>query len=660
MQGTPFGRFRLVELLGRGGMGEVWRAYDTVTDRTVAVKLLPPHLAEDDIFVERFRREAHAAARLNSPHVIPIHGYGEIEGRLYVDMRLIEGRDLQTVLDHGPLPPTRAVRIIEQVATALNAAHKIGLVHRDVKPSNILLDEDDFAYLIDFGLARGADQRKLTSTSTVIGTWAYMSPERMRSGEVDARADIYALACVLYECLTGSPPFPGDTFESQALSHLADPPPRPSSARPELSNKFDSVIQKGMAKDPDDRYATTVELAREARDAVTAPIPRPTTSAPPKPPASGVPTRAHPGPSPTGSTPPPYFAPSDGAGTFVPAHRNTPSAGGPDPSPPPPPYPGAGPVLDFPTGPRPAPRRPRPNPWILGIIAVVVLLIGAGITGYLAIKGQPHPESGSTSTAQPTPTAPPTPTYRQVMLPFTGLNTPNGVAVDVAGDVFVIDSSNLRVMKLVAGSSTPTALPFTGLIMPAGVAVDGAGSVYVTHYGNQVVKLATGSNTQTLLPFTDLHGAEGVAVDSAGNVYVADTNGNRVVKLAAGSSTQTVVPFTGLNLPNGVAVDTAGNVYVADYGHNRVVELAAGSNAQTVLNFTGLSAPIGVAADSAGTVYVVDSNLNRVVKLAAGPNTQTMLPFTGLKGPAAVAVDKAGNVYVADQGNNRVLKLTTG
>ena len=172
----------LIELLGRGGMGEVWRAYDTATNnRTVAIKLLPPHLAQDDTFVQRFRREADAAARLNNPHIIPIHTYGEIDGRLYVDMRLIEGRDLQEVLDDGPLEPGRAVRIIEQVAKALHAAHKIGLVHRDVKPSNILLDEDDFAYLIDFGIARGVDQTAIDRTGAMIGSWHYMAPERLRA-----------------------------------------------------------------------------------------------------------------------------------------------------------------------------------------------------------------------------------------------------------------------------------------------------------------------------------------------------------------------------------------------------------------------------------------------------------------------------------------------
>jgi predicted Ser/Thr protein kinase len=274
MDETPFGRYRLVQLLGRGGMGEVWRAYDTAANnRTVAIKLLPPHLAGDETFVRRFRREADAAAQLNNPHIIPIHNYGEIDGRLYVDMRLIEGRDLQAVLADGPLEPGRSVRIIEQVAKALHAAHKVGLVHRDVKPSNILVDEDDFAYLIDFGIARGADETRMTGTGNVIGSWAYMSPERLQAGQVDARTDIYALACVLYECLTGCQPYPGDTLEQQVTAHLTAPPPRPSITDPDVPVALDTVVATGMAKQPDDRYPTTVELAHAARDAITTPIP---------------------------------------------------------------------------------------------------------------------------------------------------------------------------------------------------------------------------------------------------------------------------------------------------------------------------------------------------------------------------------------------------
>ena len=199
MDGTPFGRYRLVELLGRGGMGEVWRAHDTDTDRIVALKLLPPYFSDDEEFQQRFRREAHTAARLNNPHIIPIHNYGEIEGQLYVDMRLIEGRDLQTVLNDGPLDPARAVGIIGQVAKALHAAHQVGLLHRDIKPSNILLDNDDFAYLIDFGIARVIEETRMTRSGDTLGTFQYIAPERLDVQALeDSRADIYSLACVLY------------------------------------------------------------------------------------------------------------------------------------------------------------------------------------------------------------------------------------------------------------------------------------------------------------------------------------------------------------------------------------------------------------------------------------------------------------------------------
>jgi serine/threonine protein kinase len=283
MDGTPFGHYRLIELLGRGGMGEVWRAYDTETKRIVAIKVLPSFLADDNEFVQRFRREAEAAARLNSPHVIPIHRYGEIDGSLYVDMRLIEGSDLQTVLTQGPLEPARAVRIIEGVALALHAAHQVGLLHRDVKPSNILLDRDDFAYLIDFGIARTADETRLTKSGNTIGTFAYIAPERLDgSGEEDARVDIYSLACVLYETLTGDPPFAGDTTPRLINAHVNTPPPRPSSTQPNVPPQVDEVIATGMAKDPDQRYSTTVELADAAHDAITTPL------AP-----SGKPTRLH-------------------------------------------------------------------------------------------------------------------------------------------------------------------------------------------------------------------------------------------------------------------------------------------------------------------------------------------------------------------------------
>lgn len=274
MDATPFGHYQLQKLIGRGGMGEVYRAYDTKTDRIVALKVLPHHLAEDAIFQQRFRRESQAAAGLNDPHVVPIHGYGEIDGRLYLDMRLIEGRNLGTMLEDAegkPLGTSFAVNVVVQVATALDAAHEAGLIHRDVKPSNILITDRDFVYLIDFGLARTAGEKGLTTAGNTLGTLAYMAPERFEGADIDPRADIYALTCVLYECITGSRPYPADSYEQQIKGHMVSPPPRPSAIDPRLA-AFDDVIAKGMAKKPAKRYQTAGELAAAARRAQETPV----------------------------------------------------------------------------------------------------------------------------------------------------------------------------------------------------------------------------------------------------------------------------------------------------------------------------------------------------------------------------------------------------
>lgn len=268
MDGTPFGRYRLVKVLGRGGMGEVWQAHDTAMNRMVALKVLPPNLADDDTYQRRFRREAQMAAGLDEPHIVPIHDFGEIDGRLYVTMRLIDGKTVHELLAGGPLSPQRAVNITGQIAAALHAAHRVGLVHRDVKPSNILVTDEDFAYLIDFGIARTAGATKLTSTGSTIGTLAYMAPERLSTDTSDARADIYALTCVLHECLTGTQPFPGDSAERQITGHLTLPPPQPSLMQPGVPARLDQVIATGMAKNPEHRYATTRDLAAAARAAI--------------------------------------------------------------------------------------------------------------------------------------------------------------------------------------------------------------------------------------------------------------------------------------------------------------------------------------------------------------------------------------------------------
>jgi serine/threonine protein kinase len=267
---VAFGRYRLTELIAEGGMGKVYKAHDTMLRRDVAIKVLPPELAANAGYRERFQQEAYIAARLNNPNIIPIHEAGEIDGRLYLVMPVVDGVDVHSLLERdGPMSPMLAVRVIEQAAAALDAAHMAGLVHRDVKPSNLMMVGGEFVYLMDFGIATPTAGSRLTDPGKLVGTFAYVAPERFTSETVDARSDVYALACVLYECLTGQQPYPGDSVEEQIAGHLTLDPPKPSSLNPVVPAGFDEVIARGMAKDLDERYQTAHELAVAARDALT-------------------------------------------------------------------------------------------------------------------------------------------------------------------------------------------------------------------------------------------------------------------------------------------------------------------------------------------------------------------------------------------------------
>jgi serine/threonine-protein kinase len=266
--GQAFGKYRITGLLGRGGMGDVYEARDTSKDRTVALKILPDQYSQDDRFRARFIRESRAAAVLQEPHVIPIHDWGEIDGCLFIDMRLVQGQTLHDLLKRGPLDPTRAVSIVSQVAAALDSAHAAGLIHRDVKPHNIVVTPDDFPYLVDFGIASAIGESGLTMTGTQVGTYNYMAPERFGNQPATAAVDVYALACVLYECLTGDTPFATDSVEQAIAAHISSPPPRPSAVNPHVQASFDDVIARGMAKDPDDRYGSTGALGRAAKRAL--------------------------------------------------------------------------------------------------------------------------------------------------------------------------------------------------------------------------------------------------------------------------------------------------------------------------------------------------------------------------------------------------------
>lgn len=522
VEGTPFGRYRLLEIRARGGMGEVWRAYDTETDRVVAVKVLPAHLAEDQSFQQRFRREARVAASLNDPHVLPIHNFGEIDGRLYVDMRLMEARDLQTLLADGPLSPERAVSIVEQVASALHAAHSAGLIHRDVKPSNILVGHGDFSYLIDFGIARGTDDTAMTQTGGMVGSWPYMAPERFSKGQLDPRSDVYALACVLHQCLTAQRPYPGETLEQLATAHMWTPPPKPSAVLPGLSPSFDSVITRGMAKNPDERYDTPLELAGAARVALAH-----SASVTPAQQFAYAPTQY--------AQQPPMFAPP--------------------------------------------PRRPwwRRKAVVISLVVLIVAVVTAAVA-VLFLVGEGN--------------------SRQRVLPLDGLKYPNEVEVDAAGNVYVSDAENDRILKWAAVSDSVTTLPST--------------------------------------PRTD-----NMTVDTAGNVYVADFD--QITKIIAGADSTTDLPVTGL-------ADVEGNYY-------NMSGIAIDDDETEVMSFDSEDYFVDLAVDKAQNFYSrsIDSG---AVKVSAGADEWTPLPASGGDGIGGIAMDQDQNAYITDWRSDRVLKLT--
>ncbi len=271
--GQVLAGYRVEGLVGRGGMGVVYRATQLALDRPVALKLITPDLAGDPAFRERFQRESRIAAQLEHAHVIPVHEAGEADGLLYIAMRLIDGIDLRELIRrYGQIEPVRAVRILGQVGSALDAAHARGLVHRDIKPGNVLIANEgghDHAYLTDFGLTKQlGSESGVTQTGMFVGTVDYIAPEQIQGLPLDARSDVYSLGCLLYHTLSGRVPFERDTDVAKIFAHMSEPPPPLGLASAAYPPALEAVLGRSMAKDPADRYPSAGDLARAASAAI--------------------------------------------------------------------------------------------------------------------------------------------------------------------------------------------------------------------------------------------------------------------------------------------------------------------------------------------------------------------------------------------------------
>ena len=589
-------------------MGTVYRATHLALDHLVALKVIAPDLADDESFRERFKSESRIAVSLRHPNVVPIHHAGEEDGLLFVTMDLIEGPDLRKLLiARGPLEPEQAVAILEQVAAALDVAHSRGLVHRDIKPGNILIDDragSDRVFLTDFGLTKRMDQASaasgLTSTGAFVGTLDYVAPEQIRGDHLDARTDVYALGCVLYEMLTAKPPF-GDREEKVAkmYAHLQDSP-EPLDGENAV---FNDVIARATAKQQDDRYPSAGDLARAAEAAlegtsvVTAE--RSVATGP------AAPTTQHRTPAETIESPPPPLEPT---AESEPPPPETLAGEAPEPDPGAEPEPTVVDEGDAAEAQAAAARRRREPartrsrvPLLIGggmlagiVVAAVILISGGGDDGSSG-------GGGTTTTSKGSGAFDPKPLDGGV----PGGELPVGVAAD-GNDVFVADRTG---NKVILG--------------------DGASM-------SQTDELSLDSSPEDL-------------VVSDGSLYVTIPDENRVLKLSESLEEEASIKLEDGSRPSGISVGEDGKIWVAGLGSGNVYEIpAGGAEAKTVQ--IGAQAPFGIAATDSN-LWVVARESNEVLR--ADPTGDNAEPIPVGANPKGIAVAN-GAVYVANTDDGTV------
>ena len=511
--GTVLGAYRIDAVAGEGGMGVVYRATQLGLDRPVALKVIALEFAHDAGFRGRFKSEAQLAASIDHPNVVPVYEAGEADGVLYLAMRYVDGIDLRALVDSaGRLEPERAVHIIRQLSGALDAAHRRGLVHRDVKPPNVLIAHggDDHAYLTDFGLTKHAAAADgFTRTGQFVGTPDFVSPEQIRGQQADARADVYALGCVLFHALTGHPPFPRESELGRMYAHLNDPVPAASDLAPGVPVALDAVIATAMAKAADERYPSAGDLARAAAAAIHGDVPPEFAGSVAIGEAAAAPdTPAPRSVAPTGlATPPPVGAAS------IPSAQATGAVAGTK-----------APAQPRPAGPAGWPRGRR----VALLVALPSLLLVAGAAAVLAATGWLGDHDPSAQ--RPAPASPPTAAVEPKVVDTIDVGDgPDGVTVD-GNTVFVSHARDGTLIELDAKSGNVKGNP-----VPVGASPDqiaaGKGAVWVVDSrGNQLQRLQTRPELERTATIPVGHDAQAISLGPQ-LVWVANTGDDTVQRV---------------------------------------------------------------------------------------------------------------------------------